>query len=84
MRQRPDPRTQRAWQRIETEFDEPVHEVISGMRAQGATWRAVSGALEVSMTTLVFWRRLLGLPVDGTVQWDDLSREGLRERATGR
>jgi hypothetical protein len=51
----------RMWAAIEEEFGEPLAETIQGLREQGNSWRTVAGALDVSLGTLVKWRRALGL-----------------------
>lgn len=52
------------WAAIEVEFDEPVRDVIAGLREMGNSWRTVAGALEISRSTLQEWRHELGLPFD--------------------
>jgi hypothetical protein len=77
-------KTLQHWQAIEREFREPVGEVIQGMRDQGATWRTIAGALEVTTYTLYFWRQKLGMLVDGrSRQWDALSRENFQLNGGG-
>ena len=51
------------WREIEDEFDEPIAETIMGLREQGNTWRTVAGCLNVSLSTLLEWRQVLGLPI---------------------
>lgn len=57
-------RRMRLWQQIEHEFDEPIADVIVGLREQGNSWRTVAGCLDVSRGTLQEWRKLLGLKLD--------------------
>jgi hypothetical protein len=54
----------RLWHEIEKEFGESVGDAIQGLREQGNSWRTVAGALGVSRSTLVEWRKELGLPVN--------------------
>lgn len=61
------------WQAIEDEFDEPLADVIAGLREQGNTWRTVAGALGVSLSVLVEWRKALGLPLNQREQTYDPS-----------
>lgn len=75
-----DARTCRRWGAIHAEYGEPVKDVIQGLRQQGATWRTVAGALDISQPTLLSWRHKLALPVDGKVQWDALSYEDFHDR----
>ena len=51
---------------IEAEFDEPLVDVIRGLRevACGNSWRIVAGALGISLSTLTEWRRALDLPLN--------------------
>ena len=51
------------WHDIEAEFQEPVVDIIVGLREQGNSWRIVAGALEIALSTLCEWRRELGLPL---------------------
>jgi hypothetical protein len=53
-------------QEIEAGFDEPLADVIVGLREQdgGNSWRTVAGTLGVSLSTLAEWRKALGLPLD--------------------
>lgn len=46
---------------IEGEFDEPLRDVILGMREQGCTWRTIAGALGVSRPQVYLWRKALGI-----------------------
>lgn len=69
-----DKRSRRNWDRIEAEFEEPIKDVIVGLREQGCTWRSIALALEVHYETVKRWRRWLGLPLHTKVVWDDLSR----------
>lgn len=46
---------------IEAEFDEPLKDVIVGMRVQGCTWRTIAGALGVSRTQIYLWRKEFGI-----------------------
>lgn len=52
------------WSAIESEFGEPVADVIQGLRNGGNSWRTVAGALNISTTTLREWRKVLGLEID--------------------
>lgn len=51
-------------QAIEAEFDEPLADIILGLREQGNSWRTVAGALGIGPGTLVEWRRALGLKLE--------------------
>lgn len=51
-------------QAIEAEFDEPLADIIMGLREQGNSWRTVAGVLGVSLDALLQWRKELDLPVD--------------------
>jgi len=57
---------------IEGEFDEPLRDVILGMREQGCTWRTIAGALGVSRAQVYLWRKELGI-VDNRRLRDALS-----------
>ncbi len=48
---------------IESEFNEPLHDTIIGLR-ETLTWKNVAGALEINEKTLRSYRRRLGLPVN--------------------
>ena len=61
------------WARIEAEFNEPVRDVIVGLREQGNSWRTVAGALGTTLGTLQEWRKELGLPLDSSIQIYDPS-----------
>ena len=51
---------------IEEEFDEPLADIVIGMREQGCSWRTIAGALDISILTLRKWRKELGFaPSDG-------------------
>ncbi len=63
----------RLWCEIEKEFHEPVADVIQGLREQGNSWRTVAGALGVSRSTLLEWRKELGLPMDKSAKVYDPS-----------
>jgi DNA invertase Pin-like site-specific DNA recombinase len=52
------------WHAIETEFDEPIRDVIQGLREQGNSWRTVAGALGVSLSTLQEWRKALNMQLN--------------------
>ena len=58
---RVDRRTRARWRAIEVEFDEPLRDILSGMREQGASWDTIAGALEVPLATLKRWRQHFGL-----------------------
>lgn len=58
------PRRATQWAAIEAEFDEPIADVIMGLRELGNSWRTVAGALGVHYGTLQEWRKALGLPMD--------------------
>lgn len=58
---RVDRRTCARWRAIETEFDEPLRDILSGMRAQGASWDTIAGALDIPPATLKRWRQHFGL-----------------------
>jgi len=62
-----------ARERIEQEFDQPLRNVIEGMREQGCTWRTVALALEVSRQRVYQFRKKCGLSVTGDRLYDDLS-----------
>jgi len=49
---------------IEAEFDEPLREVIVGMREQGCSWSTIAGALGVSRRQVYVWRHDLGIKDD--------------------
>lgn len=68
-------RRMKIWAQIEDEFDEPISDVIMGLREQdgGNSWRTVAGCLDVSPQTLLEWRHALGLDVDATDQKYDPS-----------
>lgn len=51
------------WRQIEDEFEEPIADVIIGLREQGNSWRTVAGCLNISLGTLVEWRKVLGMPL---------------------
>jgi len=57
-------RRQALWRAIEEEFDEPLTDVILGLREQGNSWRTVAGALGTSYSVLQEWRHVLGLPIN--------------------
>lgn len=61
------------WRDIEREFDEPLRDVIAGMREQGNSWRTVAGALGVHRSTLLQWRKALRLPLDQHANVKDAS-----------
>ena len=42
---------------IEKEFDEPLADIVIGMREQGCNWSTIAGALDISVRTLRRWRR---------------------------
>lgn len=45
---------------LELEFDEPLADIVTGMREQGCNWAVIAGALGVSNQTLITWRREFG------------------------
>lgn len=69
------------WQEIEAEFDEPIRDVIMGLREQGNTWRTVAGALGVSLSVLQAWRCALGLPLNRHEQTYDPSSPAVRRKS---
>lgn len=51
--------------KIEAEFDEPLPDIVMGMREQGCNWDTVAGALGITARTLRIWRREIGFaPID--------------------
>jgi DNA-binding transcriptional regulator YiaG len=54
------------WESIESEFGEPIANVIQGLREQdgGNSWRTVAGALRVNTSTLQEWRKALGMAMN--------------------
>jgi hypothetical protein len=62
---------QKLWNRIESEFEEPVKDVIAGMREQGCSWGTIAGVLGVSTRALFNWRKLFGLPIDKSAHKHD-------------
>jgi len=65
------PRISRQQERVAREFDEPLVATITGLRAIGYSWATVAGALDVSLVTLLNWRKRLGLPIDRHAQQSD-------------
>ena len=61
----------RRWKAIEREFDEPLADVIIGMRQQGNTWMTIAGILGCNYKTLIRWRKTLGLAVCRFDQFHD-------------
>ena len=49
---------------IEAEFDEPLRDIIVGMRDQYCTWRTIAGALGVSRSQVYLWRKMLDIMDD--------------------
>lgn len=43
---------------IEAEFDEPIRDVIVGMREQRCNWTVIAGVLGIGRNTLNRWRKL--------------------------
>jgi len=58
-----------AVEEIEAEFDEPLREILIGMREQGCTWGTIAGALGVSRRQVYLWRKELGIE-DGRRLYD--------------
>jgi hypothetical protein len=53
--------------KIEKEFDEPLADIIIGMRQQGCSWSTIAGALEVGYNTVLSWRKEFGFaPIDSS------------------
>jgi transposase len=54
--------------KIEKEFDEPIADIIIGMRQQGCSWGTIAGALGVGYNTVLSWRKEFGFaPIDPSV-----------------
>ncbi len=50
---------------LELEFDEPLADIVIGMREQACSWKTIAGALGISSRTLRRWRRKIGFsPID--------------------
>ena len=65
------PRISRQQEQVRREFDEPLADTITGMRALGYSWATIAGALYISLPALWLWRKRLGLPIDRRAQQSD-------------
>ena len=52
------------WAAIEAEYGEPIRDIILGMRADGYLWQTIAGALDITERNLIYWRELLGIPLE--------------------
>lgn len=73
-------RIAKRWAAIEEEFGEPVRDIILGMRADGHLWSTIAGALGTTERNLIYWRPLLGIPLEPRVMRRDLELLGPRKR----
>lgn len=67
---------------IEAEFDEPIADIVAGMREQNCSWRTIAGALGINVLTLRRWRRVFGFSPVGSEKRivEDNSREHRADR----
>lgn len=49
-------------QAIEHEFDEPIRDVITGMRQQGCSWQTIASAIGIPLSTLFKVQKKLNVP----------------------
>ena len=67
---------------IEAEFDEPLEDVIFGLRDLVYSWRTVAGALGIYHRTLYNWRKARGMLIDARDVRHDIDPVADAERHT--
>jgi lambda repressor-like predicted transcriptional regulator len=70
MKNTPETKTRRI-RDIEEEYGESLRDILIGFREQRCSWKTIAGALEVSQSTLLLWRRGIGLTSDGIRHYED-------------